>query len=128
MSNQAAGLDAGRRTSFYCHSGSPEDLAIHALSDLFDVVGNADIVMRSRHNVSGAEVSRRALREIVGFVAERRASYVRLLGPGGRACARAGDHGAFTDRTVEALERMDVRPAAADPRITARFLAGGCRA
>ncbi|HEX9355184.1 MAG TPA: hypothetical protein VF933_15395 [Streptosporangiaceae bacterium] len=29
------------------------------------------------------------------------------------------------ERTVEALERMDVRPAAADPAITARFLAGG---
>ncbi|HEY8044487.1 MAG TPA: hypothetical protein VIF35_09490 [Streptosporangiaceae bacterium] len=38
--------------------------------------------MRSRHSVSGTEASRRALRDIVGFVAERRVSYARLLGPG----------------------------------------------
>ena len=55
---RAAGVN---RTSFYSHFSSPEDLAIHALSDLFDVVGNADIVMRSRHGVSGAEARRRAL-------------------------------------------------------------------
>ena len=46
---RAAGVN---RTSFYSHFSSPEDLAIHALSELFDVVGNADIVMRSRHSVS----------------------------------------------------------------------------
>ena len=32
---------------------------------------------------------------------------------------------AFTERTVAALEHMDVRPAGADPQVTARFLAGG---
>jgi AcrR family transcriptional regulator len=58
---RAAGAN---RTSFYSHFASPGDLAIHALSDLCDVVGNADIVMRSRHGVSGAEASRHALREI----------------------------------------------------------------
>ena len=41
------------RTSFYSHFCSPGDLAIHALSELSDVVGNADIVMRSRRSVSG---------------------------------------------------------------------------
>jgi AcrR family transcriptional regulator len=119
---RAAGVN---RTSFYSHFASPEDLAIHALSDLFDVVGSADIVMRSRHSVSGAEASRRALREIVGFVAERRASYARLLGPGAAPALVQAITEAFTERTVQALERMDVRPATADPRITARFLAGG---
>lgn len=119
---RAAGVN---RTSFYSHFASPEDLAIHALSELFDVVGNADIVMRSRHSVSGAEASRRTLRDIVGFVAERRASYARLLGPGTAPALVQAVTEAFTARTVEALERMDVRPAAADPRITARFLAGG---
>jgi AcrR family transcriptional regulator len=119
---RAAGVN---RTSFYSHFSSPEDLAIHALSELFDVVGNADIVMRSRHSVSGTEASRRALRDIVGFVDERRASYARLLGPGAAPQLVQAVTEAFTERTVEALQRMDVRPAAADPVITARFLVGG---
>jgi len=119
---RAAGVN---RTSFYSHFASPGDLAIHALSELFDVVGNADIVMRSRHSVSGAEASRRALRDIAGFVDARRASYARLLGPGAAPPLVQAITEAFTERTVEALERMDVRPAAADPVITARFLAGG---
>src|SRR5580700_333100 len=76
---QAAGVN---RTSFYSHFSSPEDLAIHALSELFDVVGNADIVMRGEHSVPATEASRRALRDIVHFVWERRASYARVLGPG----------------------------------------------
>jgi hypothetical protein len=32
---------------------------------------------------------------------------------------------AFTERTVQALERMDARPPGADPRVTAQFLSGG---
>jgi AcrR family transcriptional regulator len=92
---QAAGVN---RTSFYSHFSSPEDLAIHALSELFDVVANADIAMRGEHSVSAAEASRRALQDIVSFVAAP---------------------------TVVSLERMDNRPAGADPRVTARFLAGG---
>lgn len=119
---RAAGVN---RTSFYGHFSSPEDLAIHALSELFDVVGNADIVMRSRHSVSGTEASRRALRDIVGFVDERRASYARLLGPCAAPQLVQAITEAFSERTVEVLERMDARPPAADPVITARFLAGG---
>ena len=76
---RAAGVN---RTSFYSHFGSPEDLAIHALSDLFDVVGDADILMRSEHSVPAREASRRALRDIVEFVYDRRDSYARVLGPG----------------------------------------------
>src|ERR1700683_1467404 len=72
---RAAGVN---RTSFYEHFASPEDLAIHALSDLFDVVRNADMALRSEHIVSGTEASRRALREIVSFVGEQRAAYARL--------------------------------------------------
>src|ERR1700744_5997676 len=55
---RAAGVN---RTSFYSHFSSPEDLARHALSDLFDVVVNADIVMRAEHSVTAEEASRRAL-------------------------------------------------------------------
>lgn len=119
---RAAGVN---RTSFYSHFSSPEDLAIHALSELFDVVGNADIVMRSQHSVSATEASRRALRDIVGFVHERRASYARLLGPGAAPQLVQAITEAFTERTVEALARMDARPPGADPVITARFLTGG---
>ncbi|MBV9795320.1 MAG: TetR/AcrR family transcriptional regulator [Actinobacteria bacterium] len=119
---RAAGVN---RTSFYEHFASPEDLAIHALSELFDVVSNADIALRSEHTVSGAEASRRALHEIVAFVGERRDSYARLLGPGAAPQLVRAVAEAFTERTVLALEPMDVRPPAADPRVTAQFLAGG---
>ena len=119
---RAAGVN---RTSFYEHFASPEDLAIHALSELFDVVSHADIAMRAQHTVTGAEASRRALTEIVSFVAARRASYARVLGPGAAPRLLHAVADAFTERTVLALEPMDVRPPGADPRITAQFLAGG---
>src|ERR1700759_5153463 len=95
---RAAGVN---RTSFYEHFASPEDLAIHALSELFDVVSNADIAMRAEHAVTGAEASRRALHAFVSFVAAQRDSYARVLGPGGPP------------------------PPGADPRTPAQFLAGG---
>jgi AcrR family transcriptional regulator len=119
---RAAGVN---RTSFYEHFASPEDLAIHALSELFDVVSHADIAMRAQHAVTGAEASRRALREIVSFVAAQRDSYARVLGPGAAPRLLHAVAEAFTERTVQALEPMDVRPPEADPRITAQFLAGG---
>jgi AcrR family transcriptional regulator len=119
---QAAGVN---RTSFYSHFSSPEDLAIHALSELFDVVGNADIAMRGEHSVPAAEASRRALRDIVSFVAERRESYARVLGPGAAPRLLREVTEAFAARTVVSLERMETRPTGADPRVTARFLAGG---
>jgi AcrR family transcriptional regulator len=119
---RAAGVN---RTSFYEHFATPEDLAIHALSDLFDVVRNADIVMRSQHSVPAAEASRRALREIVYFVHERRETYVRLLGPGAAPRLVSAVSAAFAERTVQALEQMDTRPPGADLRVTAHFLAGG---
>jgi AcrR family transcriptional regulator len=119
---RAAGVN---RTSFYEHFASPEDLAIHALSDLFDMVRNADMAMRSQHTVPAAEASRRALREIVYFVHERRESYLRLLGPGAAPQLVRAVGQAFTERIVQALERMEARPADADPRVTAQFLAGG---
>ena len=126
MSVAALARSAGvNRTSFYEHFASPEDLAIHALSELFDVVTNADIALRSEHIVSGTEASRRALRQIVSFVGEQRAAYARLLGPGAAPQLVGVVAGAFAERTVQAQEVMDVRPPEADPRITAQFLAGG---
>jgi AcrR family transcriptional regulator len=119
---QAAGVN---RTSFYSHFSSPEDLAIHALSELLDVVGNADIVMRGEHSVPATEASRRALRDIVHFVWQRRESYARVLGPGAAPRLLRAVTEAFTERTVASLERMDARPPGADPQVTARFLAGG---
>lgn len=119
---RAAGVN---RTSFYSHFASPEDLAIHALSELFDVVGDADIVRRSGHSVPAEEASRRALRDIVRFVDERRASYARVLGPGSAPRLLRAVSEAFTERTVASLERIDTRPPEADVRVTARFLAGG---
>jgi hypothetical protein len=83
------------------------------------------MAMRSQHTVPAAEASRRALREIVYFVHERRESYLRLLGPGAAPQLVRAVGQAFTERTVQALERMEARPADADPRVTAQFLAGG---
>jgi len=119
---RAAGVN---RTSFYEHFASPEDLAIHALSDLFEVVSSADVVMRRDNTVSAPEASRLALKEIVYFVHARRASYARLLGPGAppRLVAEVTD--AFAASGAESLRRMTWRPADADPRVTAEFLAGG---
>lgn len=119
---RAAGVN---RTSFYEHFSSPEDLAIHALSELFDVISNADIAMRAEHAVTGAEASRRALADIVGFVSRQKDSYARVLGPGAAPRLLHAVAGAFTERTVQALEPMGVRPPTADPRTTAQFLAGG---
>ena len=118
----AAGVN---RTSFYSHFSSPEDLAIHALSELFDVVGHADIAMRGEHSVPAAEASRRALRDIVTFVWERRECYARVLGPGAAPRLLREVTQAFAQRTVVSLERMGTRPPGADPQVTARFLAGG---
>ena len=113
---RAAGVN---RTSFYSHFATPEDLAIHALSDLFDVVADADLLMPAE------EASRRALEDIVGFVHERRDSYARVLGPGAAPRLLMAVTEAFTERTVASLERIGTRPPGADLRVTARFLAGG---
>ena len=119
---RAAGIN---RTLFYSHFSSPEDLAIHALSELFDMVGEADILMRAEHSVPAGEASRRALHDIVGFVHERRGSYARVLGPGAAPRLLQAVTDAFTERTVVSLERIGTRPPGADVRVTARFLAGG---
>lgn len=119
---RAAGVN---RTSFYSHFASPEDLAIHALSELLDVVGDADILMRSERSVPAEEASRRALRDIVGFVYERRDSYARILGPGAAPGLLRAVTDAFAERTAASLDRVGNRPAGADVRVTARFLAGG---
>jgi len=118
---RAAGVN---RTSFYSHFASPEDLAIHALSELFDVVGDADIARRAAH-VPAAQASRQALRDLVAFIYERRDSYARVLGPGAAPRLVRAVTEAFTERTAASLERIESRPAGADPRVTARFLAGG---
>ena len=113
------------RTSFYSHFSSPEDLAIHALGELLEVVGDTDILLRAEHSVSAEEASRRALRDIVQFVWERRDSYARVLGPGAAPRLLNAVTEAFTERTVTTLSLIQGRPAGADVDLTARFLAGG---
>jgi AcrR family transcriptional regulator len=119
---RAAGVN---RTSFYSHFSSPEDLAIHALSELFDVVSAADIIRRAEHAVPAEEASRQALRDIVGFVSERRESYARVLGPGAAPRLVRAVTDAFAERTAASLQRIENCPPGADIRVTARFLAGG---
>ena len=119
---RAAGVN---RTSFYAHFSSPEDLAVHALGDLLDVVSSADIVARSERTLTAEQASRRALREIVDFVWDRRASYARLLGPAAPARLSLAVTDAFADHAARSLERMPHRPADADPVLAARFVAAG---
>jgi AcrR family transcriptional regulator len=113
------------RTSFYSHFASPEDLALHALSELFDVVARADIVMRASHDVPAAEASRRSLGDIVWFVNERRESYARVLGPGAAPRLMRRVTEAFTERTVASLALIETRPAGVDVAVTARFVTCG---
>ena len=120
--SRAAGMNW---TSFYSHFASPEDLAIHALSELFDVVGRAGIAARAAHSMPAAEASRRALQDIVGFVHERREPYARVLGSAAAPRLVQAVTEAFTERTAESLARMPSLPPGADVRVTARFLAGG---
>jgi AcrR family transcriptional regulator len=119
---RAAGIN---RTSFYSHFASPEDLAIHALSELFDVIGNADTARRSSHSVPAAEASRRALWDIVEFVAPRRSTYARVLGPAAAPRLLRAVSEAYTEQAAVALSRIPSRPPGTDVTLTARFLAGG---
>lgn len=119
---RAAGVN---RTSFYTHFGSPEELAVHALGELFDLVSDADVTMRSGHEVTGVEASRRALTAIVDFVAERRVSYANLLGPGAAPAVKQAIADAYVERAITALSQNANRPADVDPVVTAHFLAGG---
>jgi AcrR family transcriptional regulator len=114
------------RSTFYQHFSSAEDIALQGLSELFDLVRDADIVLRSGGSpVSAAEASRRALRGLVDFLAERRDSYARLIGPSAPTQLRAAVESAFVEHSAEALRRVAVRPPAAEPVMVARFLAGG---
>ncbi|MFG1922387.1 TetR/AcrR family transcriptional regulator [Cryptosporangium sp. NPDC048952] len=119
---RAAGVN---RTSFYRHFASPEDLAVHALGDLFDVVRDTDVTLRTGHEVTGVEASRRALTAIVGFVSEHRASYANLLGPGAAPAVKQAIADAYVDRAITALSSNANLPADVDPVVTAHFIAGG---
>jgi AcrR family transcriptional regulator len=119
---RAAGVN---RTSFYAHFASPEDLAIHALGELLDVVTGTDIALRAGRTTTAEEASRRALREIVDFVWERRASYARLLGPAAPARVSVAVIDAFAAHAARSLRDMPGRPADADPVVTAQFIAAG---
>ena len=119
---RAAGVN---RTSFYAHFSSPDDLAIHALSDLFDVVTNTDIALRSGNTLTAEAASRQALTQIVEFVWDRRASYARLLGPAAPARLAVAVTDAFAAHAARSIRAMPGRPADADPVVTARFVAAG---
>ncbi|MFI5428900.1 hypothetical protein [Aeromicrobium sp. UC242_57] len=92
----------------------------------FDLIRDADIVMRSTGSpITPAEASRRAMSGLVAFLADRRGSYARLIGPDAPAQLRAAVTSAFVEHSVEAISRMSVRPDGADPVLVARFLGGG---
>lgn len=119
---RAAGVN---RTSFYAHFSSPDDLAIHALGELLDVVSSTDIVLRSENTLTAEAASRRALGEIVDFVWERRASYARLLGPAAPSRLPVAVTDAFAAHAARSIREMPGRPPEADPVLTAQFIAAG---
>jgi AcrR family transcriptional regulator len=120
---RAAGVN---RSTFYQHFASPDDVALQSLGDVFDLVRDADIVLRSAGSpVAPAEASRRAITGVVTFLAARRALFARLLGPTGPARVRDAVTTAFVDHSIDALSRMAGRPDDVDLTVVARFLAGG---
>ncbi|MET0931373.1 MAG: TetR/AcrR family transcriptional regulator [Aeromicrobium sp.] len=120
---RAAGVN---RSTFYQHFSSPEDIALQGLGELFDLIRDADIVMRSAGSpITPAEASRRAIGGVVTFLESRRSSYARLIGPTAPTQLRAAVSDAFIEHSVESISRMAGRPADADPVLVARFLAGG---
>jgi AcrR family transcriptional regulator len=121
---RAAGIN---RSTFYQHFSSPEDLAVHALGDLFDAVIATDTALRaSDSTTSPREASRRAIAGIVGFIADHRDTYASLLAPGAAPPAlQRALVATYTEHSAAAISAAPARPADADPLVTARFLAGG---
>lgn len=120
---RAAGVN---RSTFYQHFATPDDIALQSLGELFDLVRDADIVLRSADSpVTPGDASRRAIAGIVTFVAARRELYARLLGPTAPPGVRDAVSTAFVEHSIEALSRMADRPSEVDPTAAARFLAGG---
>lgn len=114
------------RSTFYQHFASPEDLAVHALGDLFDAVIATDLALRDvGSDTSPREASRVALAGIVGFIADHRDTFAPLLGPGAPPALQRAIVATCTEHSVRALAAAPARPPGADPLVTARFLAGG---
>ncbi|WGL54117.1 TetR/AcrR family transcriptional regulator [Nocardioides sp. BP30] len=120
---RAAGIS---RTSFYEHFGSPEELAVDTLDELFTTISDIDITLRrAGSTTSPLEASRLAVQALVDFLGPRRTTYARLLGPGAAPTVYVAVSEAFVRHATDALSRTAYRPDGVDVALTARFLAGG---
>lgn len=109
------------RSSFYAHFRDASDLAVAALTEVFDVVASVDNASRRRGDERLDEVSEHSLAQVIGFIEARRDVYRQLLTRGNRFAAAVED--AFTERNLATLAATG--STSADPLVTARFVAAG---
>ncbi len=111
------------RSSFYAHFSGIGDLAATALSDFSEsVIADARIAILD--GASKTAVNRQVLLEIVRFVAEHRTTYGVLL-----TSDPAFVEGFAAGLTESVLVTLSMRTTlAADPEVTARYIAAGALA
>jgi AcrR family transcriptional regulator len=109
------------RSSFYAHFANTDDLAVAALTEVFDVVASADSASRRQGTEPLAEVSEQSLAEVVAFIADRRVVYRDLLARADHFALAVED--AFAERSLATLAAAG--HSVADPVVTARFIAAG---
>lgn len=108
------------RTTFYAHFASTDDLAVEALSELFEIVASSDAAARMSHR--SREASRSSLYEVAAFVDARRDVYGHLL-TAGQGRFRSALELQFVERNRQTLAAMPHLPSGVDAEVTARWIA-----
>jgi AcrR family transcriptional regulator len=109
------------RSSFYAHFSDTSDLAVAALTDVFEVVASLDSSSRRDAAYTARDVSENSLLEVIRFVHGRRSVYTDLLAHRSEFVAATED--AFAGSAVRTLRAGG--HAHGDPEVTARFIAAG---
>ncbi|WP_415143326.1 TetR/AcrR family transcriptional regulator [Nocardioides sp.] len=109
------------RSAFYAHFTDTEDLAVEALTELFDAISSVDTFTRYGEAGSALSSSIASMREVITFVGSRREEYLALLSSGGRYATAVED--AFAAHVLATLRERETTEG--DPEVTARFIATG---
>lgn len=112
------------RTSFYAHFPDVDALAVAAMTDFFEDVGRTDAAHRGE-DPSGTSLA--SLHEVIEYVADRAATYERLLGTGAGPFFAAVED-AFTERNRQTLGSLEDMPESVDIEVAARYIAAGAMA